>query len=456
MILQKTRKGRNSMKKSDFLEKCKSLVLLDGATGTNLQYAGMPSGVCPEAWILDNPDVLQQLQKSFYESGSNVVYAFSFGANKIKLARHNLPADQKDVIEMNKQLASISCQVRDDMKVKYPEKDFWVAGDLSPTGLFLKPAGDLDFDDLVEIYKEQVIGLEQGGVDLFVVETMMDLAQTRAAVIAIREASNLPIMVSFTLEKNGRTLSGNSFETCLLSLACLDVQAVGLNCSSGPMEMVKHMSIDFSLSTCEIFAKPNAGVPSLDKDGKTVFDMNEEEFAEQMLAFLPIGVKLFGGCCGTTPAHIKSLYKKLIEKKTIYNKTCTQKKVLPQFSKILSKEEEKKAIISSGRNYITLSDRENWPIIICHDIADMVDDVLDYLDEDPEAICIDLNQIKFAEQSDLIEALTDLQMNTAVPLIFKCDDQNQISAISRYYNGLTAFITNNAPENLKAYLLTNN
>lgn len=270
-------------------------VILDGATGTNLMKAGMPIGVCPEKWVMEHPDVLIKLQRDFVEAGSNIVYAPTFTGNHIKLEEYGLEASLE---EINTTLVKLSKEAVGDKAL--------VAGDMTMTGKQLFPLGELMFEELVEVYKEQAKVLDAAGVDLFVVETMMSLQECRAAVLAIREVSDLPIMVSLTYNEDGRTLYGTPPETAVVVLQSLGVDVIGINCSTGPMEMVEPVKKMAQYATIPILAKPNAGLPEL-VDGDTVYRMTPEEFAEAGVALVQAGAAIVGGCCGTEPAHIKAL-----------------------------------------------------------------------------------------------------------------------------------------------------
>ena len=284
-------------------------IILDGATGTNLMEAGMPVGVCPESWVLENPQVLLDLQRHYVEAGSNIVYAPTFTANRIKLEEYDL-AERLE--EMNRKLVQLSREAVGEKAL--------VAGDMTMTGQQLYPMGELMFEELVEVYKEQARVLCEAGVDLFVVETMMSLQESRAAVLAIREVCDLPIMVTLTYNEDGRTLFGTEPETAVVVLQSLGVDAIGINCSTGPMEMVEPVRKMAEYATVPIVAKPNAGLPELMececlpegettpvKKKKTVYRMTPEEFAEAGVALVEAGASILGGCCGTTAAHIKAL-----------------------------------------------------------------------------------------------------------------------------------------------------
>lgn len=271
-------------------------VLLDGATGTNLQKAGMPVGVCPEQWILENSEVLIDLQKQYVEAGTDILFAPTFTASRIKLKEYGL---EDHLEEMNRKLVALS-------KEAAKGTNALVAGDLTMTGEQLYPLGDLMFEDLVDVYKEQVKIIAEAGADLFVVETMMSLQECRAAVLAIREVCDLPVMVSLTYNEDGRTLYGTDPVTAVVVMQSLGADAVGMNCSTGPEAMLEPIAKMAEYATIPLLAKPNAGMPEL-IDGQTVFNVEPEEFAEVGKKLVEEGAAIIGGCCGTTPEHIRAL-----------------------------------------------------------------------------------------------------------------------------------------------------
>ena len=268
-------------------------IFLDGATGSNLQKKGMPTGVCPEKWILDNAQVLLDLQKEFVDAGSHIVYAPTFTANRIKLKEYGL---EDQIRQMNHDLVAISKEAAKDRAL--------VAGDITMTGEQLAPMGTLDFEELVDIYKEQIGYLEEAGVDLLVVETMMSLQETRAAIIAAKEVSSLAIMATMTFESDGRTLYGTDAQTAAVVLESLGAAAIGTNCSTGPDKMTEIIRQMAAVTTVPIIAKPNAGLPSLDEAGNTIYDMEAPEFAASMKELVEAGASILGGCCGTNFINI--------------------------------------------------------------------------------------------------------------------------------------------------------
>jgi len=268
----------------------KEPLLLDGATGTNLIKAGMPSDVCVEKWVLDHPDTIIELQRAYVDAGSNVITAPTFEANRYKLSLHGLGDKVK---EFNKQLVSLSKEAAGDRAA--------VAGNMAPTGLFVEPFGDETFDGLVDIFREQAFALKEAGVDYIACETFMSLTEARAALLAAKE-TGLPVTVTLTVEKNGRTLSGGNVLSNLVTLAAMGAAAVGLNCSTGPEIVLKALSGVPSQLPVPVIAKPNAGVPSNDNSQVTV-----DEFASYAKEFFKEGIGILGGCCGTTPEYITAL-----------------------------------------------------------------------------------------------------------------------------------------------------
>ena len=268
------------------------LILLDGGMGTLLQKAGMPAGVCPEKWAAINSELLKDTQRKYVEAGSDIIYAFTFGANPLKLSEYGI-ADE--TYALNKALAEIA---RDAAG-----KEVLVAGDISSCGSLLYPYGSVMFEEAVEGFKKQVKGLLDGGVDLFVIETMMDLQEARAALIAIKESCDLPVMVTMTFEGK-RTLMGNNPLSVLVTLQSLGADAVGCNCSAGPAEMVEIIRKMKPYAKVPLIVKPNAGKPRLE-NGVTVYDMDAESFAAYTEELVGAGANALGGCCGTTPGYIR-------------------------------------------------------------------------------------------------------------------------------------------------------
>ena len=270
-------------------------LLLDGATGSELLRRGMPAGSCAQAWVRQHPALLPPLPRASLSHGAEVLLAPTFGANAVRLEEHGLPGK---VEEYNLRLVELSRQAAGGKVL--------VAGDLAPTGKFIEPFGEYTFEKLVDVYTEQAAALEKAGVDLFLVETTMTMPEARAAVLAIRSVSERPVLVSFTCDENGRTLSGTDVLAALIVMQGMGVSAFGLNCSSGPDRMLEQIRRLSPYARVPLLAKPNAGLPEM-VDGRAVYHCPPEEFASYTRALAEAGVRVFGGCCGTTPAHIAAL-----------------------------------------------------------------------------------------------------------------------------------------------------
>lgn len=273
----------------------KGPIILDGATGSNLMAKGMPMGVCPEDWIYHHKDAIVSLQKAYVEAGTQILYAPTFTANRIKLAEYGM---EDRLEELNRAMVRYSREAAGDRA--------FVAGDLTMTGRQLYPVGDLMFEDLVDVYKEQVRAILKEGVDLFVIETMMSLQECRAALLAVKETCDLPVMISLTYNEDGRTLYGTSPEIAMVVLEHMGADIVGVNCSTGPLAMIPLVKAILPYADIPIMVKPNAGMPELE-NGETVYKMTPEEFADACEQLVDAGASVVGGCCGTRPDHIKAL-----------------------------------------------------------------------------------------------------------------------------------------------------
>ena len=295
---------KRAMTREEFITLSKDHILyLDGATGSNLVKAGMPSGVCPEQWILEHQDVMLQLQKDYVQAGTNILYAPTFTANRVKLAEYHL---EKNMTSMIRDLVAISKKAAEST----PGHPVYVAGDLTMTGEQLKPMGKMELETLIDIYKEQILCLVDAGADLLVVETMMSLAETRAALIAAKEVCDLPVIATLTFEADGRTLFGTDAKTAAIVLESLGASAIGANCSTGPAQMESIILEMVSHTRIPVIAKPNAGLPFLDENGTTCYNMEAEEFAEEMEVLVNAGATILGGCCGTTPEFIRQIHER--------------------------------------------------------------------------------------------------------------------------------------------------
>ncbi len=275
------------------------ILLLDGAMGTQLQARGLRPGETPELWNLTRPDDVRAIHAAYFKAGAKVVYANTFGANK---AKYHGDAPLADVI------AAGIARVREAAATPgLPSARRFVALDVGPTGRLLKPVGDFEFDAAYDAFAEQVRFGATAGADLVVIETMSDLYELKAAVLAAKENSNLPILATVALGNDGKLLTGADVGCVAALLEGLRIDALGLNCGFGPETMRPHVQRLAALTSLPIIAKPNAGMPRVE-DGKTVYDLDPANFAQGLSALIEAGATIVGGCCGSTPAHIAALH----------------------------------------------------------------------------------------------------------------------------------------------------
>ena len=274
----------------------KELLFLDGGMGTLLQAEGLAPGELPETWNIEHPEKVEAIHRRYYEAGSDVVLANTFGANVCKF--HNDRYTVEEVIR-----AGIANAKRAGEQI---EKETYVALDMGPTGKLLKPMGDLDFDDAYEAFAEAVRYGEKYGADLIHIETMSDTYEVKAAILAAKENSSLPVFVTMIFDERGKLLTGGDVPSVVAMLEGLRVDALGLNCGLGPKQMLPILNDLRRYTSLPIIVKPNAGLPK-QKNGETYYDVEPDEFARIMQEVVKGGACVIGGCCGTTPEHIKKL-----------------------------------------------------------------------------------------------------------------------------------------------------
>lgn len=284
------------MKILDYLKE--NILILDGGTGTLLQSAGLPSGELPERWNITHPEVIRDIHKAYFDAGSNIVCTNTFGANSLKFG-----AD-----ELREVIFSAVKNAREAIKASSGTQPKWVALDVGPLGRMLKPLGDMEFEDAVSIFSETVkLGVECG-VDLIFIETMADSYETKAALLAAKENSTLPIFVSNAYGADGKLMTGASPAAMVALLEGMGADAIGVNCSLGPDKLIPIVDEYLKYASVPVLVKPNAGLPSV-VDGRTVYDLTPTEFAESLHSMIERGVAIVGGCCGTTPEYISAINK---------------------------------------------------------------------------------------------------------------------------------------------------
>ncbi len=275
----------------------KGYLVFDGAMGTMLLNYGY-SGNCPEKLNLDDPELIKKIHLEYILAGADIIEANTFGASPIKLAQFGL-ADQTEKINMAGVAIARAAAFKDTL----------VAGDIGPLGKLLEPVGETTFDEAYDAFAQQAKALARGGADLLIIETMSDIQEMRAALIAAKQETNLPVICSFTLSENGRTMTGTDFITAGLTCAALGADVISTNCGNGPEQLyalLKGLKKDLQKIHIPLMIMPNAGLPTL-LDGKAVYTMLPEEFGKKTAACSELGFQFFGGCCGTSPAHIKQL-----------------------------------------------------------------------------------------------------------------------------------------------------
>ncbi len=283
----------------EFYQKAKTgIVFSDGSMGVFLQKHGLKGGDCPELWNIEKPEIVESVHKSYIKAGSDLIITNTLGGNRVKLSDFGLEKKLKDLNEAGIRVAK-----------KAAGGKAIVAADVGPTGLFIEPLGKINFDEMVDIYKEQIIVLANAGADCIFFETHIDVLELKAGILACREVCGLPIIASMTFEKDGRTVTGSSPEAVFTTLEALGVDIMGTNCGTGPFDMLQIVERIQGLFSTPFIAQANAGMPVL-QDGKTVFTETPEVYGESALKILECGVGVIGGCCGTTPEHIRLLHER--------------------------------------------------------------------------------------------------------------------------------------------------
>jgi 5-methyltetrahydrofolate--homocysteine methyltransferase len=278
------------------------VLISDGATGTMLQLAGLPRGVPPERWNLENPEAVRKLHKSYIQAGADIILTNTLGGTTLRLEKDHLGERTN---EINLAAAKLAREVAGD-KV-------FVFGDIGPIGILLKPYGALVYTNAVAAFQEQAASLAEGGVDAIWIETMSDLNEAKAAVEGARQATNLPILVAMSFDTHGHTMMGIKPEKAVRELWALGIDAVGANCGRTLGETLAAIQeMHSTLPEAVLVAKPNAGLPHIEKadkekPGEVVYDVSPQIMGEYALKFKDLGVKIFGGCCGSTPDHIRAI-----------------------------------------------------------------------------------------------------------------------------------------------------
>lgn len=418
----------------DFIKN--NIVYLDGGMGTLLQKSGLQPGELPEHWNISHPEVIREIHKNYYNSGSNVVNTNTFGANTLKFS----------IDELDEIICHAVKNADEARKASSGEQEKFIALDVGPTGKLLKPLGDLDFEDAVKIFAETIrLGVKYG-VDLITIETMNDSYETKAAVLAAKENSDLPIIVTNAYGENGRLMTGANPAVMAAMLEGMGVDAIGANCSLGPKQLMDVMDELLKYCSVPVAFKPNAGLPK--SDGKvTYYDVDADEFAQDIKLSVENGVRIVGGCCGTTPEYIKKVCEltrgmkpKEIEKKTYSVCTSYNKAVFFGEKPILIGER----INPTGKKRFKQALLEN-------DIGYILQEAVNQQAKGVHVLDVNVGLPGIDEAQMLTTSVCELQCVTDLPLQIDSSDPVAMESALRRYNGKAMINSvNGKEENMNA------
>lgn len=389
----------------------KTNIFFDGAMGTMLQKAGIKAGQLPDLYNITNRETIIDIHMKYIDAGCDVLTTNTFGSNSYKI--NDTQYSVNEVVS-----AAIGC-AKEAINRKNKSGQVFVACDIGPIGKLLYPSGTLKFDKAYDAYKEIVVAGRESGADLFIVETMSDIYDAKAAILACKENSDLPVFSTMTLESNDRTLTGSDIAILGATLQSLDIDAVGLNCSRGPEEMKRVVEQLSEIVSIPIIIQPNAGLP-ITKDGVNYYPLQPTDYANAVKKLVYPGVYILGGCCGTTPEHISELI-------NVVGRTHNEI-VLKNASNI----------VCSTSVYRELTDNtdvsEDIVITPETDINDVIDSIFDLIDNDIEVVSIFL---KNNVQDTVCNIINEIQAVIKLPLIFKSNSQDLLNLAGRYYAGRT-------------------
>lgn len=426
--------GSVSMNIRDFIKN--NIVYLDGGMGTLLQKSGLQPGELPERWNISHPEVIREIHKNYYDSGSNVVNTNTFGANTLKFS----------INELDEIICHAVKNADEARKASSGEQEKFIALDVGPTGKLLKPLGDLDFEDAVKIFAETIrLGVKYG-VDLITIETMNDSYETKAAVLAAKENSDLPIIVTNAYGENGRLMTGANPAVMAAMLEGMGVDAIGANCSLGPKQLMDVMDELLKYCSVPVAFKPNAGLPK--SDGKvTYYDVDADEFAQDIKLSVENGVRIVGGCCGTTPEYIKKVCEltrgmkpKEIEKK-IYS-VCTSYNKAVFFG-------EKPILI--GERINPTGKKRFKQALLENDIGYILQEAVNQQAKGVHVLDVNVGLPGIDEAQMLTTSVCELQCVTDLPLQIDSSDPVAMESALRRYNGKAMINSvNGKEENMNA------
>ena len=391
-------------------------LVFDGAMGTMLQQFGMKAGELPESYNIHSPALIKKIHQQYIQAGADVITANTFGANRYKLNHTSFSLEQ--VIQKGVAIA------------KETAKGQLVALDIGPLGQLMEPYGTLRFEEAYDVFKEQIIIGAKAGADLILIETMSDLYEAKAAILAAKENTELPIICTMTFQSDGRTLTGTDPLTMVNVLQSLGITALGLNCSLGPKEMMPILSQVLAYSTIPVIVQANAGLPKLVND-ETVFDITPEEFQKWAVEMATQGVLLLGGCCGTTPDHIKELKKGL---KNV--------KPLPPQGKRITAASSSTYTVTLGREVKIIGERINptgkkllKKALVQGDMDYLLKEAINQKEHGAHILDINVGLPEIDEKALMIQAIKEIQGIVTLPLQIDSVVPEVIEAGARICNG---------------------
>ena len=401
----------------------KELLFFDGGMGTLLQKEGLQPGELPEIWNIEQSDVIQNIHKSYFKAGSNIVLTNTFGANAIKF--HSDTYSLRDVVER-----AVN-NVREAAKAAFDDKkEYYVALDVGPTGKLLKPMGDLDFEDAYDAFKEVMIYGEDAGVDLIHIETMSDTYEVKAAVLAAKENTKLPVFATLIFDEKGKLLTGGDVPSVVALLEGLRVDALGINCGMGPMQMIPILREIVKYTSLPIIVKPNAGLPK-QKNGETYYDVSPELFAEALKEIVQNGACVIGGCCGTTPNHISAMVQACKGMEIIKPSSKTET-IVSSYGKAVCFGEEPiiigERINPTGKSRFKQALKE-------HDLDYVLKEGITQQEKGAHILDVNVGLPDIDEVSMIREVVTELQSVTSLPLQIDTVNIEALDAAMRIYNG---------------------
>lgn len=398
----------------------KEMLICDGAMGTLLIENGLKAGELPEMWNIEHPDILYKIHKQYVDAGADIISANTFGANRLKLdgTGHSV----EEIITEGVNIAKKATQQAD--------RDVYVALDMSTTGKLLEPYGDLPFDEAYDIFKQQAIAGEKAGADLVLLETMGDLYEIKAATLAIKENTELPLIVSMIFNEKGQLLTGADVKTAVFTLEGLGVDMIGLNCGLGPKEMLEHVKEAVKYSSTPILVNPNAGLPEC-VNGVTSYKVGAEEFSDDMEKIAKLGVYCVGGCCGTTPEHIKRTAEKC---KKIAVSPVKQKHftVVTSYSKT-TLIGEKPVIV--GERINPTGKKKLKAALVENNMDYIVSEAVAQADKKADVLDVNVGLPEIDEPKMLVSAIKTVQGVLNIPLQIDTSDFEAMEKALRIYNG---------------------